>query len=162
MGDRLWHAVVKIAHVGCGKRVRCIHGWSFKAHLKVDVVAAEIVVLQVRQKCGILSWQGHLERSQSLGCNNPRADRAGKVLSIEGSEGDVLPNLHISCTPIVQQAITKNVIASLTDRDGISHSVCLANKGTHLELKVHASARSPSGGLLVSRDLTLGASDGGT
>ena len=162
MGDGLLNRVVEVTHVAGGHDVRLGHSGRLDEHLEVDVVAAQVVVLEVRQHTWLLGRKGNLERSEGLGSDNPGGDGAGEVLGVEGSKRDVLPNLHVSGRPIVQDAVTEDMVAGLVDGDGVAHGVGLGDERAHLELKIHTVASRPGGDLLVGGDLALGAADLGT
>lgn len=55
MSDCLGDTEVQVAHVALGNFVGCGHSRSLDAHLEVDVVAAQVVVLEVGHHCWVLS-----------------------------------------------------------------------------------------------------------
>ena len=159
VSNRLRNAVIQVLHVACSNFDIRGHGSRADADIELDVIAAAIVILQVRKHARLLCGQCNLEGCESLWGDNPRRDCASKVLGVEGSEGNVLPHLHITGTPVVEQAVTEDVISGLANRDRLAHIVTLANKRAHLKLEVHALTVRPSRYLPVRGNLTLGTSD---
>jgi len=131
------------------------HSGCLNENIKVDVVAAQVVVLKVRKHSGLLGFQSDLKGSESLWRHNPWRDSAGKILGVEGSKRDVLPLLHVSSTPVIEEDESEDMVSSLVNGDGITLDVCLSDERAHLELKIQKVASGPFGYLLGSRDLNL-------
>ena len=140
MGYGLRHTVVQILHVAGGHQVGLLKFWGLDEDFKVDVVGAEVTVLQVWEHAWILLWQGTLEGGQGFWSNDPWTDGGGEVLGVEGTQRDVLPNLQVSGTPIIEKAVAKDVVAGIFDCDWISKFVWSSNESSHFEFQVKSHA----------------------
>lgn len=143
MSDGLGNGVVQVLHVALSDHVVFGHLGSLDVNLEVDVVRAQVVVLEVVHHLGFLLGELDLERFESLGSDDPGGDSTGKVLGVEGSEGNVFPNLQVTARPIVKKGVSENVVLGIVDLDRLTHLVSSSNDGSHLELKIESVALRP-------------------
>lgn len=61
------------------------HFFSLEFNLKVNVIVAQIIVLQVLHELWLLFFEGRLEWGEGLRGNNPWGNSGAEVLGIEGS-----------------------------------------------------------------------------
>lgn len=140
---------------------------TLNADFELDVIDVLLLrLLEIGLNSSLVLQSLGTERCKGILGNNPRADGRTKVLTVERTQGNVLPSLDVTSTPVVQENVTKDVLASIVDGNRVTHLGRLTDEASKLELVVESLARA-SGGLLggssgVGEDLALGAADGST
>ena len=98
-------------------------------------------------------------RLERIERDDPRRDRVGKVLRVEGGEGVVLKPLDVACRPVVEHGKAEDVALSIGDGDPAEVGVRHADEGAELDLDVQF-ARGCQGWWRCG-ELAVGADDGG-
>ena len=96
MSDGLRNGVIQVLGVRGADLVMLVHSRGLEANLKVDVVAAQVLILEVGKQLGFLLGEGNLEGCESLRGDNPGADGGTEILGVEGSKRNIFPNLKVT------------------------------------------------------------------
>ena len=91
------------------------------------------------------------KRRQRVRADDPRADAGQEILGEERPERLIFPRLQIARRPVVEQAITGDMLGRLADRDRLPELVALADPDAELELVIEAPARAIFGRIGVGR-----------
>lgn len=145
VSNSLGNTVVEVFEVAHGHPVRFSHLGSLDEDLKVDIVGAEVTVLEIGEELGLLLGESSFKWSKGFGSNNPGTDSGGEVLGIERTERNILPDLEVASAPVVEEGVPENVIFCFADFDWLSQGVSLANDCSHFELEIKAIALRPGG-----------------
>lgn len=98
----LSNTVVEVFGVRGSKFVIVVHLISLELNFQVNIIAVEVIVLQVLQKLWLLFVEGNLEWGKCFGGDNPCGNARAEVLGVEGSKRYIFPDLHVTGGPIVQ------------------------------------------------------------
>jgi len=143
------------------------HAVSLNIDAELDVVAAVVLVDQVRERSGVYllsSTRLALERLEGHGGDDPGGNRRGPVLGSEGAQGNVLPLLDVAGAPVVHDNKAEDAILGLVHGDlGAGRVGWPAHENCHLQLEVAKAAGTVGRSLLglsgVLLELPAGAND---
>jgi len=127
-----------------------VHCWCLKPNLQVDIVATQILILQILQHLWLLFWQCNFEWLECLRCDDPRGYCRTEVLGVEGTERHVLPDLQITGTPIIEKYISKDMVSCVANLDWVSQVIALSDNCSEFELEVKSLAVGESWGYFIS------------
>src|SRR4051812_1382344 len=122
------------------------HALGGQRHLELDSQAA---AFPVRSIVEIGQWRGiprstrrHrlAERRKGLRADHPWADAGQEILGEEGAERLIFPRLDVARGPVIEQAIARDVIPGLADRDGTAELIAAPDPDAELELVIEAAA----------------------
>lgn len=136
VSDSLGDRVVQVLHVALSDHVVVSHGGSLDVDLEVDVVRAQVSIIEVIEHLRLLSGEGNLERLEGFRADDPGGDSASEVLGVEGAEGDILPDLQVTSRPVVEQSVSEHVVLSVLNFNGMSHFVSLSDDSAHLKFEI--------------------------
>src|SRR6185369_4319237 len=80
------------------------------------------------------------ERRKRVGTDDPRRNTGQEILGQERPERLIFPRLQVARGPVVEKAISRNMLAGFADRDRLTEIVALPNPDTELQLVIETPA----------------------
>src|SRR5689334_12688404 len=120
-----------------------------------------ILVIEVRQGFRIAGrTRRHrlAERRERLWAYDPRTDTRQEILGQKRAERLIFPSLDITRGPIVEKTVARDVLRSLSDRNGRTQFVSFPNPDPELQFVIQPTGRAELWSIRIgSFALTIGA-----
>src|SRR6185312_8156291 len=100
-----------------GRQAVGAHSIGGQSRFQPDAKAASFAILRIVEIVerlrvpGGTRWHRHTKRSEGIGAHNPWADAGQEILGEEWPQRLIFPRLEVASRPVVEQAITGDMLA---------------------------------------------------